>query len=968
MQKQTLVSLLCILTFFTTFAQANRTFDGSNNNISHPNWGVAHTNLVRMTDIAYADKASAPGGTNRPNPREISNAIFNQSNLINDPLNLSTYNWVWGQFIDHDIDLTGDAPAEFIMIDVPEGDPWFDPMSSGTVRIPMKRSEFDPSTGTSFINPRQHPNRISAYIDASGVYGSDQIRADWLRTFQDGKLKTSAGNLLPFNTTTGQYEDEIDHNAPEMDDAVGTSPKLFVAGDVRANENVLLASFHTLFVREHNRICDELRQEFPFWNDEVTYQRARKIVGALIQNVIYTEWLPAMGIELEEYTGYDSSVNAGIFNIFSAAAFRMGHTLLTADVLRMDNSGNTIPEGNLTLRDAFFNPIELVNGGGVDPLFKGMGTQTQQDLDCRLIDDVRNFLFGTPGMGGLDLAAININRGRERGIPDFNTVRVNFGLPAYTSFAEINSNPLAATELENIYGDINEIDPWVGFLAEEHMAGALFGETLMEIMKEQFSRLRDGDRFYFENDAALSAEDIEEIKNTRLVDIIMRNTGVSLMQGNLFTAMDHEVLANCGATTPNVSLVGTIKTPTGLAIPDVKIEVNQPTLIAPSITNAAGSFAYPTIPACYAYELVPTKDINPGNGVTTYDLVLIQQHILAIEDLDEPYKMIAADANADGSITTFDIVQIRQLILAITTTFPDNTSWRFYDANYVFNNPSDPFDENPTQGFSTASLVENETASFIGVKIGDVNYSVDPMSIHGNNEDISRNDTDKLIFRVKDQSIVKDQEYTIAFRADAIQEMMSYQFTLNFDATALEFINIQVGEMPYLGEGNFGYFLEDGMITTSWNGENQLKGEDVIFNITFKAKETGQLRDYISINSRMTPKEAVTKQFEEVDIALQFDGVDGSVVVGDKFEVYQNTPNPFKEMTTIGFYLPAASKGTIKISDVSGRLIKVVEGDFVKGANKFNLLRKDIANTSGVLYYEVQTDFGNITKKMILLD
>lgn len=209
MQKQTLTCIIVILTFCASFAQANRTFDGSNNNLNNPEWGAVNTNLIRVTDIAYSNGFSSPAGTDRPNPREISNAVFAQSDLVDEPRNLSCYIWSFGQFLDHDIDLTHDEQSEFEMIEVPEGDPWFDPMSTGSVMIPMKRSKFDDDTGTSIINPRQHPNEISTYIDGSNVYGSDKTSADWLRSFEDGKLKVSAGNLLPFNTTTGLLDDPI---------------------------------------------------------------------------------------------------------------------------------------------------------------------------------------------------------------------------------------------------------------------------------------------------------------------------------------------------------------------------------------------------------------------------------------------------------------------------------------------------------------------------------------------------------------------------------------------------------------------------------------------------------------------------------------------------------------------------------------------------------------------------------------
>ena len=397
----------------------------------------------------------------------------------------------------------------------------------------------NPSTGVSPENPRQHINSITAFIDGSAVYGYDEERSQWLRAFHGGKLKTSKNNLLPFNTTTGEFNDPVDPSAPEMDNPVNPGSKVFVAGDNRANENLLLISFHTLFVREHNRLCEELKESNPSWNDERLYQEAKRINSGLIQAIVYNEWLPAMGITLEEYAGYKNDVNPGIFNVFSAAAYRLGHTLINGTLRRLDGNGNEIDRKHISLRDAFFNPTEILLGGGIEPLIKGMGTQVQQDLDCKVIDDVRNFLFGPPGAGGLDLAAINIQRGRERGIPDLNSVRAGIGLSPYEDFSEIHSDVSITTALQEVFQDINNIDPWVGMLAEEHMHDALVGPTIMRILQLQFENLRDGDRFYYMNDPDLPESWKEAINQTKFSDIIKRNTGISLMQDNVFEAMPH---------------------------------------------------------------------------------------------------------------------------------------------------------------------------------------------------------------------------------------------------------------------------------------------------------------------------------------------------------------------------------------------------------------------------------------------
>lgn len=546
MRIKVFIPLICFLLILSipSTAQINRSFNGSNNNISNPTWGAAHAELTRISKADYADGISEPKldmTNNRPNPRVISNTLFAQEATISNGLSLSDFTWAFGQFIDHDISLVENDPSENLTnIEIPSDDLYFTPGST----IHMSRSIAAEGTGTDIDNPRQHTNEITSFIDASSVYGSDQERADWLRTFENGKLKTSPGNLLPWNTVTGNQNDEIDFNAPFMADDTRSLTRYFVAGDVRANENPLLLSFHVLFVREHNRLCDELASDHPAWNDERIYQRARKLVGGFIQEIVFNEWLPSMGVELPRYNGYKDNIDPSISNEFSAAAFRLGHTLINSDIIRMNNDGTEIPGGNISLRDAFFNPFVMVLSGGIDPFIKGMATQVQQEMDCKVVDDVRNFLFGAPGQGGLDLAAININRGRERGIPSFNQIRQDLGLPPVNSFYTLTHDQEVADLMEEVYGSIDHLDPWVGMVSEHHVGSdALFGELMMTILEEQFQVLRDGDRYYYEVDDELTEEQKEMVSTTTMRDIIMRNTNIDLMQDEVFRAMPHEMIA-----------------------------------------------------------------------------------------------------------------------------------------------------------------------------------------------------------------------------------------------------------------------------------------------------------------------------------------------------------------------------------------------------------------------------------------
>lgn len=499
----------------------NRSLDGTGNNLGNPSLGSSGMNLMRMTVEAYADGLSALAGPTRPNPRDVSNAVAAQSGVLANSRSMSDLVWQWGQFIDHDLDLTSGGNTEPAFIPTSPSDPHF----LGTP-IGFMRSIFDPSTGTT--NARQQPNEISAYIDGSMVYGSDTTRANALRSFSGGRLLTTAsavGDLMPYNT--GGLPNANPIGAPEA--------SLFLGGDVRANEQTGLASMHTLWLREHNRRADQIAAANPGMSDEDVYQTARKVVGAEIQKITYSDWLPALlgPGAVSAYTGYDSNADPTVASEFSTAAFRIGHTLLSPTLQRMNNDGSTIAQGNLPLRDAFFDPSVLVNGGGIDPILKGLASQAAQEVDNRVVDDVRNFLFGPPGSGGMDLASLNIQRARDHGLCDYNAMRLEMGLTAAVSFADITSDPAVQAALASVYPDVSTIDPWVGMLAEDHMPGGSVGELMSYIIISQFERTRDGDRFYYLNDPALSPY-LAMIDGTTLRDIIEANTGIDTLQDDVF--------------------------------------------------------------------------------------------------------------------------------------------------------------------------------------------------------------------------------------------------------------------------------------------------------------------------------------------------------------------------------------------------------------------------------------------------
>ena len=498
-----------------------RTIDGGGNNRQKPKMNQPGTQLVRLVSPDYSDGTSSLAGEHRPNPRDISNIVAVQDRLIPNPKSASDFLWLWGQFLDHDISLTPTVePPELENIPIPAGDV-FDPGNTGTRGMMFNRSVYDPDTGES--NPREQLNEITGWIDASNIYGSNAERASALRLNDgSGKLRTSAGNLLMFNNS----------GLPNDDRSIG--PEFFASGDVRANEHVGLTAIHTLFVREHNRLAEEILMREPDlldkeidYRDEEIYQRARRIVGAQMQIITYNEFLPVLlGPDAVEPSspGYDSSIDAGVANIFSTAAYRFGHSMLSSLILRLDAQGNEIAAGHLPLREAFFAPQKFVETG-LEPILRGFATQISQKVDVFFVDDIRNFLFGPPGAGGLDLVALNIQRGRDHGLPSYNDVRRELeGLEPKTDFPEVTESPELQNKLADAYGNTNNIDVYIGGLAEDPVSGSMLGELFHTIVTLQFKALRDGDRFWYQR--SLSQDELREVEKTKLAHIIRRNTDI----------------------------------------------------------------------------------------------------------------------------------------------------------------------------------------------------------------------------------------------------------------------------------------------------------------------------------------------------------------------------------------------------------------------------------------------------------
>lgn len=508
-----------------------RSIDGTNNNLGRGNqdWGSANTLYYRELPAVYGSGDSNNGlnGADRPSPRAISNLVIAEPVTQFTERNINTIWYSWGQFIDHDMTLTPGG-TESVPILIPEDEVIF------TEDIPFVRSDFRLKN-----SKREQINMNSAFIDGSVVYGSNSQRALWLRTLIDGKLKTSSGDLLPFNTMDGEFEGDIDPIAPMMDNDGGGTIKTFAAGDSRAAENPVLTALQTLFLREHNGICDRLLREGQT-DDEVIYQLARKEVGAIIQAITYQHFLPAFGIDLKRYDGYKHRVMPNIMNTFATASYRIGHTTISDDVVIVNNDCEEVGPGEFDLIETFFNP-ELVVEYGIDVFLKGATVHDLYQTDTKINDVLRNFLFGdasSPVRFGIDLGSINIQRGRDHGMPDYNTVRKYYTGSAAQDFPDISSNDTVVNNLGTLYKNVNDIDLWVGILSEDHLPKKSVGKTMHDMLKKQFEKLRDGDFYFYLNDPYINRSVLRRIQRTNLADVIERNTTLTNMPSNIFLT-DH---------------------------------------------------------------------------------------------------------------------------------------------------------------------------------------------------------------------------------------------------------------------------------------------------------------------------------------------------------------------------------------------------------------------------------------------
>ena len=526
------------------FHHKYRTHDGSCNNFNHPMWGSALTPFTRLLVPNYENGFNTPYGwseTKLPSARKVSLSLISSVKVTPDT-DYTHMLMQWGQFLDHDMDFTVTSPSSLRFND---GESCKESCENQQPCFPIQIPKDDPrikkykcmeftrssavcgsgSTSVFFdsITPRQQINQITSFIDASNVYGSSEKDAADLRATdtqsERGLLKRGIHHkdgkfFLPFNQDTPI---ECQVNAGE------SRTPCFLAGDHRANEQLGLLSMHTIWMRQHNRLARQLQRINPHWSGDTIYQEARKIVGAQMQHITFNEWLPKiLGPEgmkrVGKYDGYNPNIEPSIFNAFATAAFRFGHNLIQPIMSRLNSSFQEAQHGSLPLHKAFFSPYRLVEEGGTDPLIRGLfGTpvKSRQATHQLFNTELTERLFEMAHTVALDLAALNIQRGRDHGLPTYNSWRQFCNMTVAEKFDDLKDeikNETLRQRLSKTYTDINHVDLFVGGILEDPLPGSRLGPTFTCLIGLQFKRLRDGDRFWYENPSQFSSDQLTQIK------------------------------------------------------------------------------------------------------------------------------------------------------------------------------------------------------------------------------------------------------------------------------------------------------------------------------------------------------------------------------------------------------------------------------------------------------------------------
>jgi len=409
---------------------------------------------------------------------------------------------------------------------------------------------------------------------------------------------------------------------------------------------------------------------------------------------------------------------------------------------------------------------------------------------------------------------------------------------------------------------------------------------------------------------------------------------------------------------PLASVGGLVKNLDGTPLDGVTVKLDG-SEHAPQVTHEDGTYRFEMTEGG-DYNLIPLKDGNDAEGVSTLDLILIQQHLLNLKAFNDPYQIIVSDVNKNGNITASDIHILRQLIVGATSQLVQTDSWNFVEEGYQFSNPLNPLSETYPAFLRISDATGDIQANFIALKMGDVNFS---SNLQDGQEIVSRS-IQSLEMATDEYYFERGELVAVPVYGKNFTDMNGFQMTFNFNNDVLSFERLVEGSME-IGANNIGLtHLDKGQIALSWNGFRpvEFNPDEVLFTLYFSAENEGAVSKTTSISNDIARAEAYNASLDVIGVNWSIRGE-----LEYQFELFQNNPNPFSNVTEIKFSLPKAGYASLKIQDVAGRLVKVINGDFNKGINTIQLKKSDL-DASGVLYYQLDTEGFTATKKMVVIN
>ena len=411
------------------------------------------------------------------------------------------------------------------------------------------------------------------------------------------------------------------------------------------------------------------------------------------------------------------------------------------------------------------------------------------------------------------------------------------------------------------------------------------------------------------------------------------------------------------------TIAGKVFTESLVDMESVELELyeNMTNLMNSEITNS-GDYIFTDVPFYDGYMLKPGKEDAALNGVSTLDILLIQKHILDIERLDSPYKIIAADVNRSNTITAVDLIEIRKLVLGLYSDWQTTEPWVFVPDSHVFADVENPWNFPETVVYNSL-YVSHDQANFFGIKMGDVNGNA---AINFTNQKTENRSGQAFRIGANNVDFKAGQDLRVAFNAIEDNNIDGLQFTIEFDASAMTYEGQEAGLLALAGYNIGLQNADEGIITVSYD---DIKGIAVgagveLFALNFKTKLEDKVENVVSINSAITKAEAYTTEGEIQDIVLQ---TSGSLVQNGSFELFQNQPNPFNNSTEIGFFLPEAGAATLDVMSADGKVIFSKAGSFEKGVNSIIFDATNLEN-KGILLYRLEFNGYSATKKMIFIN